>query len=141
MLLLTNQKVNSAEAAKSVYMAYLLRSKIEVVFKFLKQNLGWEAFQVRDFNSIKNLLALAFFLVGFFPELEKELKSHPLAIQLCKLARAKGKITLHFLLKGLEMLTNFQQVSVWMKQNDIEKEEIDDFLADLGLINNLIVNT
>lgn len=141
MLLLTNQKVNSAEAAKSVYMAYLLRSKIEVVFKFLKQNLGWEAFQIRDFNSIKNLLALAFFLVGFFPELEKELKSHPLAIQLCKLARAKGKITLHFLLKGLEMLTNFQQVSVWMKQNDIEKEDIDDFLADLGIINNVILKT
>jgi hypothetical protein len=67
------------------------------------------------------------------PELEKELKSHPLAIHLCKLARSKGKITLHFLLKGLEMLTNFQQVSFWMKQNDIQKENIDAFLFDLGL--------
>lgn len=132
MLLLTNQKINKPEDAKAIYMAYLLRSKIEVVFKFLKQNLGWEAFQVRDFNSIKNLLALAFFLVGFFPELEKELKSHPLAIHLCKLARSKGKITIHFLLEGLQMLINFQQVNTWMTQNDINKNDIDDFLADLG---------
>jgi hypothetical protein len=132
MLLLTNNKVQSAEAAKSVYMAYLLRSKIEVVFKFLKQNLGWEAFQVRDFNSIKNLLALAFFLVGFFPELENELKSHPMAIHLCKLAKAKGKISLHFLLNGLEMLTNFQQVSSWMNQNHITKEQINQFLHEIG---------
>jgi hypothetical protein len=132
MLLLTNQKVDNAKDAKSIYMAYLLRSKIEVVFKFLKQNLGWEAFQVRDFNSIKNLLALAFFLVGFFPELENELKSHPMAIHLCKLARSKGKITLHFLLEGLVILDNFIQVDTWMKQNDIKKEDIDAFLADLG---------
>lgn len=133
MLLLTNNKVQSAEAAKSVYMAYLLRSKIEVVFKFLKQNLGWEAFQVRDFNSIKNLLALAFFLIGYFPELENELKDHPMTIHLCQLAKSKGKKTLYFLLNGLEMLTNFQQVSVWMQQNDITKEQIDQFLQEIGL--------
>lgn len=136
MLLLTNDKVQNAEAAKSVYMAYLLRSKIEVVFKFLKQNLGWEAFQVRDFNSIKNLLALAFFLIGFFPELENELKNHPMTIRLCQLAKAKGKTTLHFLLNGLEMLTNFQQVSVWMKQNDITKEQINQFLQEIGIKSN-----
>lgn len=136
MLLLTNNKVQSAEAAKSVYMAYLLRSKIEVVFKFLKQNLGWEAFQVRDFNSIKNLLALAFFLIGYFPELENELKDHPMTIHLCQLAKSKGKTTLHFLLNGLEMLTNFQQVSLWMKQNDITKEQIDHFLQEIGMKSN-----
>jgi Transposase DDE domain len=136
MLLLTNNKVQSAEAAKSIYMAYLLRSKIEVVFKFLKQNLGWEAFQVRDFNSIKNLLALAFFLIGYFPELENELKDHPMTIHLCQLAKSKGKTTLHFLLNGLEMLTNFQQVSLWMKQNDISKEQIDQFLQEIGVKSN-----
>jgi hypothetical protein len=136
MLLLTNQQVFNAETAKAVYMAYLLRAKIEVVFKFLKQNLGWEAFQVRDFNTIKNLLALAFFLVGFFPELENELKNHPMTIHLCHLAKAKGKKTIHFLLNGLEMLVNFQQVSLWMRQNDISKEQIEQFLQEIGLKNN-----
>lgn len=133
MLLLTNKQIDCAEQAKSVYMAYLLRAKIEVVFKFLKQNLGWENFQIRDFNSIKNLLALAFFLVGFFPELEDELKEHPMSIHLCQLAKSKGKVSLHFLLKGLEILINFQQVSLWMKQNDISQEQIEQFLQEIGI--------
>jgi Transposase DDE domain len=131
MLLITNKVLGNAADAKSIYTAYLLRSKIEVVFKFLKQNLGWEAFQVRDFNSIKNLLALAFFLVGFFPELEAELKTHPLAIRLCKLARSKGKVTLHFLCKGLEKLAHFEEVSAWMCEYDVTPEQIQELLANI----------
>ena len=129
MLLLTNEIVKTAQDAKQIYMTYLLRAKIEVVFKFLKQNLGWESIQVRDFNSIKNLLALAFFLVGYFPELEQELKAHPIALKLCKLAKSKGKVTMHFLLLGLEILANFQKVSIWMNQNDISNEQINEILA------------
>jgi Transposase DDE domain len=72
MLLLTNRTIRNGSQAQEIYAAYLLRSKIEVVFRFLKQNLGWETFQVRDFKKIPNLLALAFFLVGFFPELEEQ---------------------------------------------------------------------
>jgi Transposase DDE domain len=129
MLLLTNSVIERAEDAKNIYSGYLLRSKIEVVFKFLKQNLGWEAFQVRDFNSIKNLLAIAFFLVGFFPELEDELKEHPLAIRLCKLACSKGKITLHFLCKGLEKLAHYEEVNRWMHEYDVTPEQIQELLA------------
>ncbi len=135
MLLLTNEIVKTAQDAKQIYMTYLLRAKIEVVFKFLKQNLGWESFQVRDFNSIKNLLALAFFLVGYFLELEQELKAHPIALKLCKLAKSKGKITIHFLLSGLKMLVNFQEVNIWMQQNDISKEQINEILAIINADN------
>jgi hypothetical protein len=131
MLLITNKAITCAEEAKNIYMTYLLRSKIEVVFKFLKQNLGWEAFQVRDFNSIKNLLALAFFLVGFFPELQTELESHPIAIHLCQLARSKGKITLHFLLKGLEKLAHFEEVRAWMEEYEVTEEQIQELLAHI----------
>jgi hypothetical protein len=34
------------------------------------------------------------------------------------------------------MLTNFQQVSLWMKQNDITKEQIDQFLQEIGMKSN-----
>jgi hypothetical protein len=37
MLLITNRRVDSLAIAKEIYHAYLLRFKIEVVFKFLKQ--------------------------------------------------------------------------------------------------------
>lgn len=135
MLLITNRTLNNAQDAKAIYLAYLLRSKIEVVFRFLKQNLGWEAFQIRDFNSIKNLLALAFFLVGFFPELEKELAAHPIAMQLCQLAKSKGIVSLHFMLKGLEALAHFQEVTKWINQNDISPDQIQELLQMINIVN------
>lgn len=132
MLLLTNRKIFNATQAREIYAAYLLRSKIEVVFRFLKQNLGWETFQVRDFKKIQNLLALAFFLVGFFPELEEQLKNHPLAQNLCELAHSKGLVTIHFLLKGIERLVHFQEVTQWMQQENLSKEDVDDILKNLS---------
>jgi hypothetical protein len=102
----------------------ILRFKIEVVFKFLKQNLGWETFQIRDFEAIQNLLALAFFLVGYFNELEEELKKHPLALFLCNIAYSKGKITAFFLLKGLQKIAIFNEVKQWMNEENITHEQL-----------------
>jgi hypothetical protein len=131
MLLITNCVITTAEQAKNIYKGYLLRFKIEVVFRFLKQYLGWEAFQVRDFNSIKNLLAIAFFLAGFFPELTEQIKQNPLAIRLCQLANSKGKITMHFMLKGIEILTHYEQVRQWKEQNLITEEQINQLLQNI----------
>ena len=131
MLLLTNRKIKNAEQACQVYKTYILRFKIEVVFRFLKQNMGWETFQVRDFNAIANLLALAFFLVGYFKELEEELRNHPLTNFLCKLALSKGKTTLFFILKGLEKLAHHQEIVEWMEKENITQQQIDEFMKQI----------
>jgi Transposase DDE domain len=128
MLLLTNRSVEDAQQACQVYKTYILRFKIEVVFRFLKQNMGWETFQVRDFNSIANLLALVFFLAGYFKELEEELNQHPLANFLCKLALSKGKTTLFFILQGIEKLAQYQEVRHWMEKEHISQQQIDEFM-------------
>ena len=47
MLLITNKEVNTPDQASIVYSVYLKRSKIEGVFKFLKNVLGWEESQIR----------------------------------------------------------------------------------------------
>lgn len=138
MLLITNRKVDSLEIAKEVYHAYLLRFKIEIVFKFLKQNIGWETFQVRDWESIRNLLALVFFMVGYFKELEDELKKHPMAKFIVDLALSKGKITTFFLLKGIEKLVNFVQVKAMIDQNNITNEQINELFQQLGLKKELL---
>lgn len=131
MLLITNRAVKTLEEARAVYSTYLLRFKIELVFRFLKQNLGWETFQVRDFNTIANLLAVAFFLVGYFKELEEQLKTHPLAEFLCKLALSKGKITIHFLLEGLQKVVHHQEVSIWMQENNISQQQLNELLETI----------
>ena len=131
MLLLTNRKIENAEQACQAYKTYILRFKIEVVFRFLKQNMGWETFQVRDFNTIANLLALVFFLAGYFKELEEELRNHPLTNFLCKLALSKGKTTLFFILKGLEKLAQYQEVVKWMEKENVTQQQIDEFMKQM----------
>ena len=130
MMLITNEAIGSNGQAMEVYKSYILRFKIETVFKFLKQNLGWETFQIRDFNSIANLLALVFFLAGYFQELEDELKKHPMSEFICKLALSKGKITMFFLLKGIEKLVAQQEVKKWMEEENITQEQIDQMVKD-----------
>lgn len=134
MLLLTNRVIENADQARQGYKTYILRFKIEVVFRFLKQNMGWETFQVRDFNAIANLLALAFFLVGYFKELQEELAKHPFASFLCKLALSKGKITIFFLLQGLEKMIAYQEVTQWMKQENITHQQVDELIDELKLL-------
>lgn len=128
MILITNRPIGNQEHAKEVYRAYILRFKIEIVFRFLKQELGWESFQVRDFNSIKNLLAIAFYLVGYFKEIEEVLKEHPLTKFLCQLARSKGKITLFFILEGLRNLIQYQEVKKWKEENNISDDQIQEMI-------------
>lgn len=129
MLLITNCVVQSIEQAREVYLNYLLRSKIEVVFRFLKQYLGWETFQTRDFNAIQNLLALAFFLVGYFHELQDALSEDPLTLKLCALALSKGTVSIHFILKGLAILSAAQIVEQWKLEHNITQSDLDHLLT------------
>jgi hypothetical protein len=69
-----------------------------------------------------------FYLAGYFDELETQLKNHPLASFICKLAHSKGKVTLFFLLEGIKQLVAHQQVKIWMEQENISQEEVDEIL-------------
>ncbi len=104
---------------------------IEIVFRFLKQNMGWKTFQVRNFNAIANLLALAFFLVRYFKELEEELRNPPLTNFLCKLALSKGQTIIFFILKGLEKLAHHQEIVEWMEKENIIQQQIDEFMKQI----------
>lgn len=110
MLLITNYTINNDQQAVSIYRIYMKRAIIEGVFKFVKNALGWEDLQVRDWESIKNIIALAFFIGGYFYEIEPELAHHPTMEWLCSLGGGKGKITRHYFLEGLKNLLIHQQV-------------------------------
>jgi len=68
MLIITTLKIDNYLDAKEVYHIYLHRAKIEGVFKFLKDVLGWEEYQVRDWESIKNIISICYFVGGYFYE-------------------------------------------------------------------------
>lgn len=128
MLLITNELVNSFESAFEIYKAYLRRSKIENVFKFLKDQLGWEEFRVRDFMVIQNIITLCFFVAGYFYENQQEIIKNSEVITICQLAKSKGKVTKHFYLEGLKIVANFILFQDFIKQQNLTQEQINQIL-------------
>jgi hypothetical protein len=90
MLLITNKTVASLEEAFLIYCLYLKRSRIETVFKFLKDGLGWDKMQIQDFQSIKTLLACCFYLAAYLYEIGKEKAYDDYAILLAELGGGNG---------------------------------------------------
>jgi len=122
MLLITTIDVSTKLEAKEIYHTYLLRVKIEGVFKFLKDVLGWEEFQVRDWESIKNIIAICFFIGGYFYEIKSELTKNETVIMICDLAKSKGKITHYFFLEGMRVLLTVHRVHLFRKERNISDE-------------------
>lgn len=129
MLLLTNHAISSGQEALAIYRIYLMRSKIEEVFKFVKNAVGWEEFQVRDWESIKNLIATAFFIGGYFYQLEPQLSQHPAIEWLCQLGNGKGKVTRHFFLEGLRNLLIHRHVERMREQSELTDFEWEEILS------------
>lgn len=123
MLIITNYAINDTLMAQFVYELYLQRSKIEGVFKFLKGVLGWETFKVQDFESIKNIIALCFFVGAYFYEIQDELTKDKNVQWICELGGGKGTISRYFFLKGIEKLLIVQQVEQFKQDFNISKEQ------------------
>jgi len=128
MLLISNYTINTYQQALDIYRIYLKRAIIEGVFKFVKNTLGWEEFQVRDWESIKNIIALAFFIGGYFYEIEPALAHHPVMEWLCALGGGKGVITRHYFLEGLKNLLIHQQVERFREKTRLKPTDWDDVL-------------
>lgn len=126
MLLLTNVAVFGVDDAREIYRLYLLRAKIEGVFKFCKQVLGWETFQVRDYRSICNLLALGFFVVGYFYLIDSALICDPVLIFICALGGGKGLVTRHFFVLGIQKLLVFRTVEHMKRMWELTGREWED---------------
>jgi len=133
MLLISNIKVESYIQAKEIYHIYLLRNKIEAVFKFLKDVLGWEEFQVRDWESIKNIIALCFFVGNYFYEIESALIEHPTIEIICQLGGSKGTVSRFYFLKGLEKLLVAQSVFQFKEDRGISDDEWSEITAFAGI--------
>ena len=129
MLLLTNISVSTAELGRSIYLLYLHRSRIEGVFKFLKSVLGWEAFQVRDYESIKNIIAICYFVGSYFYEIESALTKNPVMKQIAQLGGCKGEITRYHFLQGLGKIVTYQSVVEFISTHQVSDEGFEEMIA------------
>lgn len=130
MLLLSNYRLSNDQIALLVFRAYLRRAKIEGVFKFLKEYLGWEGFQVRDLMAIQNIIVLCFFIGGYFYEIESELVHNEWMVQVCRFGGGKGKVSKRFFLQGLAKIANYLEIKQFMDEHDLTEEQLIQLFAD-----------
>ncbi len=133
MLLITTLKIDNYLDAKEIYHIYLHRAKIEGVFKFLKDVLGWEEYQVRDWESIKNIISICYFVGGYFYEIQSELIENETIQMICGIAKNKGKITHRFFLKGLKILLLARELEKYKIENNISDEMFREMQAYAGI--------
>lgn len=123
MLLLTNKEIVSFDDAYDVYKEYLKRSKIEYVFKFLKEGLGWEEMQVREFKAIENLISLCFYVAAYLYDIGDQEAYDDYAVMLSELGDGKGVISRHFILKGIHVVSNHYKYQWHIEKKKISKEK------------------
>lgn len=135
MLVITSRAVTTDEQATAIYRIYLKRAKIEGVFKFLKEVLGWEDSQIRDFKAMKTLLTLCYFVAGYFYEIESALIENPTIKFLAELGGGKGKVTKTFVLRGLSKIIIKVMVDDIIEKSDITPEQLKEImmLAKMGV--------
>ena len=135
MLLITNKEVSTSESASNVYSIYLKRSKIEGVFKFLKNVMGWEESQIREFAAMKTLLTFCYFVAGYFYEIESALIHNETIQFLAYLGNGKGKVTRFYILRGLNKWINKTIVDEAIKEFNITPEQMEEIakLAMMGI--------
>lgn len=129
LLLITNITVRTAAQARGIYVVNLMRAKIEAVFKFIKDVLGWEEFQVQDYESIKNIIALAYFVGGYFYEIGSALTDNPTVELIAQLGGGKGQVTRYYFLQGLKKLLTHTSVTRFVKERAISEETFEQMLA------------
>jgi len=128
MLLISNKEVTCAEHAISIYHIYLKRSKIEGVFKFLKDVLGWEDSQIREYAAIKTLLTFCYFVAGYFYEIESALIENETIKFIAHLGGGKGKVTRTYILRGFAKMITKVTVDEAIEEFNITPEQIQEIM-------------
>jgi len=101
MLLITSHDIQNAARAKAVYLSYLKRWRIECVFKFIKTDLGWETFRLHDFEGIKTLVAIGFFIASYLYQIGEQAVNGDFLAILAEIGGGKGAVSRHYILSDV----------------------------------------
>ena len=90
--------------------------------------LGWEEFRVRDFESIKTLLTLCYFVAGYFYEIESLLIQQDFIQFIAELGGGKGKITRYYILQGFSSLLIKYSADALIEKHAITPEKLTEIM-------------
>jgi hypothetical protein len=132
MLLITNKSVATEEQALLIYQIYLKRSRIETVFKFLKEGLGWEEMQLRNFLGIQRLLSFCFFIAAYLYKIGDQEAHDDYVILLARLGGGKGVVSKHYILQGIKALLSKYRVDRFFEEYRPSEDTIENMISVSG---------
>jgi hypothetical protein len=132
MLLITNKAVATAERALLIYQIYLKRSRIETVFKFLKEGVGWEDMQLRNFLGIQRLLSFCFFIAAYLYKIGDQEVHDDYVILLARLGGGKGVVSKHYILQGIKALLSKYRVDRFFEEYKPSEDTIENIISVSG---------
>ena len=133
MLLMTNKTIKTAADAHLVYQIYLKRSRIECVFKFLKDGMGWEDIQIQDFQGIQNLLSICFFLAAYLYEIKEQEVHDDFIILLAKIGGGKGIVSRHYIFHGIQKLVDKHRIDRILEEEKVSQQTMEDMFTFGGI--------
>ena len=103
------------------------------VFRFLKDGLGWEDMQIRDFKAIQSLLSLCFYVSAYLYEIGEKVTYDDFSIILADLGGGKGRVTRHYIFKGIQILLMKTRADRILETAKIPKESQDRLSSFAGV--------
>lgn len=132
MLLITNKAVTTKEQAMLIYQIYLKRSRIETVFKFLKEGLGWEELQLRNFLGIQRLLSFCFFIAAYLYKIGDQEAHDDYVIMLARLGGGKGVVSKGYILRGIKALLSKYRVDRFFEEYQPSEDTVEHMISASG---------
>ena len=125
MLLITNKQLVNQYDVYNVYNCYLKRSGIKGVFKFIKGELGWEEFKLKDFEGIKGITAIGFFMASYLYEIGQGEVYDDFVVLIAQLGGSKsGEVTRHYILEGMKTFLAKLRVDQFIEEHQISKKRL-----------------
>lgn len=133
MLLITNKQLVNQYDVYNVYNCYLKRSRIEGVFKFIKGELGWEEFRLKDFEGIKAITAIGFFVASYLYEIGRGEVYDDFVVLIAELGGSKsGEVTRHYILEGMKTFLAKIRVDQFIEEHQISQADLKAILNFIG---------
>ena len=79
--------------------------------------------QIQEFKAIQRLLSICFYAASYLYEIGEEKAYDDYAILLAEIGGGKGKVTRHFIVRGIQQLLNHLRVSRILSKKELSQEE------------------
>jgi len=109
------------------------RPRIECVFKFLKEGMGWEDIQIQDFQSIQNLLSICFFLAAYLYDIKEQEVHDNFIILLAKIGGGKGVVSRHYIFEGIQQIMNKHRIDRILEEEKVSQQTMEDMYTFGGI--------